>query len=236
MKILYKGVVLIMFVLPGLQSFAQESCKVLMLSIAGKYEGDCKKGNANGVGKAEGTDKYEGEFKDGVPNGTGIYTWKNGDSYAGKWSNGKRDGEGVMKFKTKTSADSLVAGFWKKDTYVGKSEKPYKIFSRTLQVTRTDVEYKMSSEKAITVTLSNTTGNVPSLSGQIAIKATLSQVVISQGSYTRLLNVSETAKQLTYKLENVIFPFRAKFRFGNQEVDALFSENGAYKMDVVLNN
>ncbi|SKB73960.1 MORN repeat-containing protein [Daejeonella lutea] len=236
MKIKSKFLILILFFGTVGQSIAQENCKVLLSAIAGKYEGECKKGNANGVGKAEGIDQYQGEFKDGLPHGTGTYSWKNGDSYVGKWSNGKRDGDGIMKIKKKDGADSLLTGVWKKDLYLGKTDKPFKVYARTLQVTRADIEYKMTDENAIILTLSNTTGNVPSLNGQIAIKATLGQIAISQGSYTRVLNVSETAKQLTYKLDNVIFPFRAKFRFGNQEIDALFSEKGVYTMNVVLNN
>lgn len=236
MKVLSRGVLLAMIVFLSFQTFAQETCKVLMPSIAGKYQGDCKKGNANGIGKAEGVDLYEGQFKDGLPSGTGTYLWKNGDSYEGSWSNGKRDGEGKMTYKKKGNADSVVAGIWKKDSYIGKNLKPYKVYSRTLQVSRSEVEYKPSKEGEIIVSLSNTTGNMPLINGQITPKVTLGQVVISQGSYTRILTVSDTARQISYKLENVLFPFRAKFRFGNQEVDVLFSEYGSYTMDVVLNN
>lgn len=46
--------------------FAQEqtaACRVLLPEIADYYEGGCKKGLADGIGKAQGTDQYEGSFK-----------------------------------------------------------------------------------------------------------------------------------------------------------------------------
>ena len=42
--------------------FAQ--CEVLLNDIKGTYDGNCKKGKADGFGKAVGTDTYEGEFKE----------------------------------------------------------------------------------------------------------------------------------------------------------------------------
>jgi len=236
MKIFYKSAILSACVLIGFNCIAQETCNVMMPSIAGKYEGECKRGKANGNGKAEGTDQYQGEFKDGFPNGKGTYQWKNGDAYVGVWLNGKRDGEGSMSYKKEGKADSLVTGFWKKDVYVGKFEKPYKIYSRSLQVTRTDVEFTPAKESEIIITLSNTTGNMPNLNGRITPKVKLGQISILKGSYIRLINVFDSNKQTSYKLESVIIPFRAKFRFGNQDVDAEFFESGTYLMNVSLNN
>jgi len=54
-------VLIVILFLPS--SFAQTDCAVELASIRGKYEGDCKKGLANGKGKPIGTDTDEGEFK-----------------------------------------------------------------------------------------------------------------------------------------------------------------------------
>jgi hypothetical protein len=56
-----------------------EDCKVLLPALSGSYEGSCKKGVADGRGKASGTDAYEGEFRKGLPDGKGTCTWSNGD-------------------------------------------------------------------------------------------------------------------------------------------------------------
>ena len=91
-----------------------QDCIVAMDSLKGKYEGVCKKGKAEGMGKAMGTDMYEGEFKAGLPDGNGKYTWKNGNWYEGQWYRGKREGNGKMLYKF-ADRDSLVNGYWKKD-------------------------------------------------------------------------------------------------------------------------
>lgn len=109
-----------------------DDCKVLLESIAKTYEGDCKKGLANGTGKATGIDTYEGEFKKGLPHGTGTYTWENGNVFKGEWSKGVKDGEGEL-----TLADGTVeTGFWADDEYIGKEKNPYKIINKSVSMNR----------------------------------------------------------------------------------------------------
>jgi len=107
-------------------AFPQDSCRVLKHEISGKYQGQCKKGLANGKGFAEGIDKFEGRFKNGFPNGQGIYTWANGDTYNGIFKNGQKHGEGTFK---KNGADSVLHGIWKNDIFIKKIlAMPYKIY------------------------------------------------------------------------------------------------------------
>lgn len=97
---------------------SQAKCKVLLPAISETYTGKCKKGLANGDGKAQGIDTYEGRFKKGVPHGIGTYSWANGDQYTGQWEFGKRQGEGVFKFNH-NSKDSILEGIWNEDIYIG---------------------------------------------------------------------------------------------------------------------
>ena len=107
---------------------AQETCKVLVPELVGTYMGKCKKGLANGKGKAVGTDTYEGNFRKGLPNGGGTYTWASGATYKGDWVYGLRDGEGVYKFEYK-GKDSIQDGIWDGDIYKGKKlREPYVIY------------------------------------------------------------------------------------------------------------
>ena len=216
--------------------YAQESCKVLMAGISGQYEGECRKGKASGKGKAEGTDLYIGEFKEGLPHGKGTYRWKNGDFYEGEWANGKKQGTGGMSIKRSGKTDSVITGFWKKDTYIGKHEKPFKIINRTQQVTKADVTFFRAKEREITLLLSNTTGNTPTLNRGVTPKVALTDIVIVTGSYLRLVDLFDGNKQTAYKLDKVTFPFRAQFKIGNQEVDVEFFEEGKYTFEIVLNN
>ena len=110
-------------------AFAQvENCKVLLDNIAGKYEGDCKKGLAHGNGVSYGTDKYEGSFKKGLPHGSGKYTWANGEYYQGEWKNGNRHGTGIH-YMSPGIKETALEGKWQNDKFVEAegTEKPYKI-------------------------------------------------------------------------------------------------------------
>jgi hypothetical protein len=141
-----------------------------------------------------------------------------------------------MSFKRNGKADSVITGFWLKDAFIGKYEKPFKVHNRTLQVTKTEVKFESSLTKEITILVSNTTGNVPSMNGQINPKATLNEVALLKGSFLRLINLFDTNRQTAYKLESVAYPLRAKFRIGTQEVDAEFLEDGKFTLEIVLNN
>ena len=81
-KLLASAIFLTLF--SGLTVVAQDqtsACQVLLPQIAGSYEGECKKGLAEGMGKAQGIDFYEGYFKKGYPDGHGKYAWKDGATF-----------------------------------------------------------------------------------------------------------------------------------------------------------
>jgi hypothetical protein len=109
---------------------AQESCKVLLPSISGTYEGKCKKGLANGKGIASGTDRYEGQFKAGLPDGKGTYTWANGDVYTGEWQAGMRFGVGKLSMKV-NGEEIIQDGLWEKNTYKGPKPKAPSVTFKT---------------------------------------------------------------------------------------------------------
>ncbi|MCB0824463.1 MAG: hypothetical protein KDC09_17330 [Bacteroidales bacterium] len=101
---------------------AQEGCAVLKEEISGTYEGDCKKGLADGEGKASGIDQYEGEFKKGFPHGQGTYVWKSGDTYTGGWKKGEMSGKGTMHIVS-GDRDTTYTGIWNQDEYEGPEVK-----------------------------------------------------------------------------------------------------------------
>jgi hypothetical protein len=96
----------------------QGPCKVLAPKIGDFYTGGCNKGLAHGIGEAFGVDQYKGDFRKGLPQGIGTYIWYTGDRYEGEWEKGLRHGYGV--FTTNyMGRDSILAGVWKKDRYIG---------------------------------------------------------------------------------------------------------------------
>jgi len=107
-----------LFAFSTLAGYCQQECKVLLPALEGTYDGKCKKGLANGKGKAVGKDTYEGQFVKGLPSGKGTYYWANGDVYEGEWLFGKREGKGIFTFKY-DGKDSVLAGLWQSGEYTG---------------------------------------------------------------------------------------------------------------------
>lgn len=104
-----------------------KDCKVLVSSIDDQYDGDCKKGKAEGMGTAKGEDTYQGEFKKGYPHGQGRYIWADGNFFSGEFKKGLKDGYGELVVKRPNQLDSIVVGYWKEDNYVGRYENAYDI-------------------------------------------------------------------------------------------------------------
>lgn len=217
-------------------AWAQQTCEVLMPSIAGQYEGDCKKGKANGNGKAEGTDQYLGEFKDGLPHGTGIYRWKNGDIYDGEWAKGKREGDGGMSYKRTGKADSVVTGFWKKDVYIGKFEQPFIIHHRTNHFTQVEIKKNKSAvQNTITIEVGSTSGGARSITRGTIPKPELTDIQIIKGSYLQTQSMNKGERISSVTLIKVAFPFHATYRIGTQDAEIEILEPGNWLILLRLN-
>ncbi len=100
------------------QQATKGSCKVLVPELQNSYTGSCKRGLAEGKGKATGIDRYEGSFKKGLPDGKGTYHWANGAVYKGNWSGGKRDGFGAYEY-IQNGQKVTQQGYWENDQFVG---------------------------------------------------------------------------------------------------------------------
>jgi hypothetical protein len=109
----------------------KEDCKAFIGTIVAVYEGDCKKGLANGIGKTIGKNYYVGQFKNGKPHGNGKFTWENGNYYDGEWKKGLKEGVGKLVLRQELQPDSIITGIWKDDSYIGEAEvRPYKIIRK----------------------------------------------------------------------------------------------------------
>lgn len=127
-----KHLILGVLILISTTCFSQKKAKnpVTLKALSEKYEGDTKKGLANGEGKASGSeDSYEGNFKKGLPHGEGTYIWGNGNKYIGEFSKGRMNGEGELFIKGKNNIVSVQAGYFKDNEYLGKYKSPYKVLS-----------------------------------------------------------------------------------------------------------
>lgn len=218
----------VIFLLQFNYAFAQETCKVLLESVAGTYTGECNKGKANGKGKSVGTDTYEGLFKNGYPDGEGMYTFKDGHYYMGNFEKGRMDGAGKMFYEAANGEDSVIAGFWKKDKYVGAYESPYKIHDATSAVGRVEIS-KSGKGSAIIIELkSMVAGNMdPSFT------AALTDIRVQTGNYLTKATSRLTNSEIT-TLKGVTFPFRAAFVFGASTVEIEFYEESDYRVMVPL--
>ncbi len=240
-------------ILTGLIAFLSvtgytQDCKVLLGAISVSYTGDCKGGKADGNGKATGLDSYEGQFKSGYPEGKGKYTWKTGDWFEGDWKKGAREGKGEMHYKRDLTEDSIIAGFWKKDQYLGRFEKPYIIINQsskvgTVKVTK-NVGYK---EHDITIVVQSSTGGGMNISQKANVedapiasdipKVKISGIDVQKGNFISQTDVDNSAKTAKSIFRTVEFPFRAIFRISDtHSVEIEFLEEGNYQIDVNILN
>jgi hypothetical protein len=206
--------ILLGFGLLPLVSNAQD-CTVTVDSLVGKYTGDCKKGKAEGMGRAEGKDTYVGMFKAGRPDGQGKYSWKSGNWFEGQWVKGLQDGEGTMVYKL-PHKDSIVTGFWKKGKYIGLYEKPYLIHKRSQHITDVTCKKENNTMPQIRLFLNSETGGLTtSFNSQPVTKPEISDIQVTVGTFLRRVVNDSHAKKTEYLLEAVSFPFRAMFTVNN---------------------
>ena len=193
--------------------FSQD-CVVEKESLKGTYTGDCKNGKANGKGKAVGTDAYDGDFKAGLPDGQGTYIWSNGNHYIGKFVKGMKEGKGAMSYKRTNANDSIVDGYWKKDNYTGKFEKPFVVIYKSKSVTDVEVQSKNNGFKQITFYVTNTSGGATTISGEEMPKMKVDDIQLTKGSYGRTMSSGDHAKKTEMVLYDVMFPIHMKVSIG----------------------
>lgn len=175
---------------------AQSNCKVLMERIGVTYNGSCKNGLADGKGDATGVDHYSGEFKKGLPDGSGTYIWQTGEKYKGDWKKGLRDGKGEYSFYS-SGRDSVLAGIWKEDKYIGKEIiAPYVI------------EYMNSVGRVTCTKIGTNNSYVAYKFSRAGLSGTTIDGLTMQGS-----SGSERIEMNFTGFENVTFPFKGKVRF-----------------------
>ncbi|HLG38120.1 MAG TPA: hypothetical protein VI461_00580 [Chitinophagaceae bacterium] len=214
--------------------FSQE-CSVEKGSLKGSYTGDCKNGKAHGKGKAIGTDEYEGDFKSGLPDGQGTYKWSSGNSYTGKFAKGVKDGKGTMIYKRNNAPDSAVTGFWKKDQYAGKYEKPWVVHYTSKMVTEVQVEVKKDGFNLVTFFVTNTSGGAATFDGGELQKLKVDDIQMTKGSHGRTLVNSDHAKKTETIIYDVSFPAYMKVTIGSEQVEIEFLEEGTYIINVRIN-
>ena len=212
--------ILLMFFLSSITGTAQEqinSCKVLLPQIAGSYEGQCKKGLAEGLGKAQGVDLYEGNFKKGYPDGQGKYTYENGNVFDGEWQKGQRNGFGILTY-AQPSPDTILKGYWIKDEYIGTEKSPFKVNQKGINVMNLNVS-RVGTDKDQIVVEYFKNGKPLSI-----YSFTVTEIM---GGYS---TISKTDFSKT--LLNVRFPFRADMTGGQYTFDLTISQRGSWKVTV----
>jgi len=230
-----KRLIILSVFLLGMIGLYSQQCEVEKESLKGTYTGDCKKGKAHGKGKAVGAETYEGDFKSGLPDGQGTYTWNNKNVFSGKFSKGLREGKGTMIFKREGAQDSLIEGYWKKDMYIGKNENPWKVYTKTGSVREVSADYTPDVVRRIKFIITNTTGGVASLGGQLP-RFKVDNVVILKGNYERLTSLESHYKSTETSLMEVAFPLRVKLQIAREEIEMEFFEPGSYTVNISINN
>jgi hypothetical protein len=195
---------------------AQATCKVLIPGIGDTYTGECKKGLAEGQGEAFGKDQYKGDFRKGLPDGKGTYIWQTGEKYTGEWKRGLREGNGEYTFKVE-GRDSVLAGFWSEDKYVGKEKIAAYVISYKSGVGRVTCSKVGTVRNEVNFKFSRTGSTSSNISG----------LVMQANSGTESLTTNFTG------FEDVIFPFEGKIKF--TVPNALYTASIECEVRLVIN-
>lgn len=211
------------------ESFAQEhtsDCRVLLSSISGQYDGDCKDGFAHGRGISKGIDIYKGKFKSGLPHGSGVYTWKSGNKYTGSWKKGRRNGVGTL---YSASNEESIKGQWRDDEFIREIE---------------DAKYKVTFKKDI---VRYSFEKLDESSTDIEIVIMRNGVVYRNPSSLELSssfgNSNITGSYMGF--ENTVYPFEGYIRFSapglynntmyDHEMRFKILEEGNWKIRITFN-
>ena len=193
-KIILVTTVFLMFFLIGYSQTI--TGPVLKKELAGKYDGDQKKGLAQGKGTATGTDTYVGEFKKGLPDGEGVYTDSQGNVFKGTFRYGLREGKGEF-IPGANSTDKPMTGYWMGDKYIGKDKiEPYEVSNKVGSVSPRI--YSTGPGNAIDITVVDPTDNSN-------VAATISVIGIA--------NPREDTSYHKYFFEDCQFPIEFDIRY-----------------------
>ena len=219
----FMALLTISFINIGLVS-AQDNCKVLLDAINAQYEGECKKGLADGFGTAKGADIYVGDFKKGLPDGTGKYTWANGNVFEGTFKKGVKEGKGTLIIKSSDGNQRVQTGYWRKDVYIGEYENPYEVTSRSagvLSVSISPFENKVADGDILIISISHK-GRL-----QQPPQFSLSETV---GSFMSRFTVGMTTQVIVGS-----FPFGFSLGYMNERLEIKIYQKGSYKIDIDYN-
>ena len=137
--------------------------------------------------------------------------------------------------KREGAQDSVIEGFWKKDAFIGKNEKPYIVHSKTGSVRDIEIDYSNDPLARIKIVVTNTTGGAQTSSGATMPRFRVDNVQVLKGHYERLTSLEAHLKSTETTLIEVIFPFRVKLNIGTEEVELEFFESGSYTVNISIN-
>lgn len=185
---------LVMILISGSFTQAQQTCKVIPIQLQGSYTGECKNGLAYGKGVAKGIDSFTGTFKKGYPDGTGTYTWSYGGVYTGSMKWGLMHGTGEYRHIT-GGQDTVLAGVWNKGKYMGPViQKPV-----------------INSKQNISNVNFTRTGDGNKVSIRFMMASTYNASI--KGLLININSGSEIVVGNEHQIRDVIFPFMCKIMY-----------------------
>jgi len=208
-----------------------QPCKVLKKELQGTYTGDCKKGLANGNGKAVGTDTYQGHFKKGLPDGVGTYTWASGAQYKGEWRKGKQNGKGSY---TLTHNDSSIVknGYWENGKYIGKNKpKPPYVINNKRNIDNIRIIKMSDRGNQIRLRFTQNGGDAKSLVTNLLLNGS------SGSTNNSLLNDFVGFENINFPFEGVLnYNIPNSFKTNNYECHLKFVINNPGSWEIILDN
>lgn len=199
-------------------SFYKDNCEVKIPELNKRYEGECRKGLADGAGKAWGEkDCYEGVFKKGFPHGQGIYKRHNGYIYIGEFSKGRMDGRGELFLKDVSGKDSIIKkGYFEKGNYIGEYKQSYKVLLESA-IRKIDFRENSINQDEVRITVNS---NGKKITPNLTI-TDVNNTIIENRNGTVLINTVFPLKRVNISFQVNSFSYKTIFdiyKKGNWEV------------------
>ena len=159
-----------------------------------------------------------------------------GTVFEGTFTRGMKEGMGILTYKKPGFPDSVVQGFWKKDVYAGKFEKPFTIYSKGRTFTDVDIRHERSPFNQISFFVASTSGGTANLDDlSVVPRISVEDIDLIVGSFGKQTLNDNHAKKMETILSDVIYPIRMQVTINKEIIEIEFREKGSYLVDIKIN-
>lgn len=121
------------------------------------------------------------------------------------------------------------------DNIIRQTERPFTIHEKSQFISKSEIKKAVKGTgNSIQIEVSNISGGTGTFRGEILPPAEISSIDVLRGSYPQKTNVVKNGRGQKIQLNEVIYPFRARFTINGELFDVEITEPGSWKINLVL--